>query len=85
VCGASREETCGEGIRAQGDGENPAPGSGTKARGCSNCGERVRSGIAVARAQGKRIGRPPRPVDAARVAELRARGWSLGFYRQIDK
>ncbi len=35
--------------------------------------ERVRSGIAVARAQGKRIGRPPRPVDAARVNELRHR------------
>lgn len=38
--------------------------------------ERVRSGIAVARAQGKRIGRPRRPVDAARVRELRALGWS---------
>jgi DNA invertase Pin-like site-specific DNA recombinase len=38
--------------------------------------ERVRSGIAVARAQGKRIGRPRRPVDAARVDELRAQGWS---------
>ena len=38
--------------------------------------ERVRSGIAVARAQGKRIGRPRQPVDAARVAELRAQGWS---------
>src|SRR5712692_5547079 len=38
--------------------------------------ERVRSGIALARAQGKRIGRPRQPVDAARVAELRAQGWS---------
>jgi len=38
--------------------------------------ERVRSGIAVARAQGKRIGRPRRSVDAARVNELRAQGWS---------
>ena len=38
--------------------------------------ERVRSGIAVARAQGKRIGRPRQPVDAVRVAELRTRGWS---------
>jgi len=38
--------------------------------------ERVRSGIAVARAQGKRIGRPRRPVDVARVNELRAQGWS---------
>jgi DNA invertase Pin-like site-specific DNA recombinase len=40
--------------------------------------ERVRSGLAVARAQGKRIGRPRVAVDAARVAELRAQGrsWS---------
>jgi DNA invertase Pin-like site-specific DNA recombinase len=38
--------------------------------------ERVRSGIAVARAQGKRIGRPRKDVDAGRVAELRAHGWS---------
>jgi len=40
--------------------------------------ERVRSGIAVARAQGKRIGRPRRQVDAVRVAERRAQGWSWG-------
>ena len=38
--------------------------------------ERVRSGLAVARAQGKRIGRPRVAVDAARVAELRAQGRS---------
>jgi DNA invertase Pin-like site-specific DNA recombinase len=38
--------------------------------------ERVRSGIAVARAQGKRIGRPRVSVDAAKVAELRAEGRS---------
>jgi DNA invertase Pin-like site-specific DNA recombinase len=38
--------------------------------------ERVRSGIAVDRAQGKRIGRPRRDVDTARVAELRSQGWS---------
>jgi DNA invertase Pin-like site-specific DNA recombinase len=38
--------------------------------------ERVRSGIALARAQGKRIGRPRTPVDAVRVAERRAQGWS---------
>jgi DNA invertase Pin-like site-specific DNA recombinase len=38
--------------------------------------DRVRSGIAVARAQGKVIGRPRRPVDANRVRELRALGWS---------
>src|SRR5437867_6927492 len=34
--------------------------------------ERVRSGLAVARAQGKQIGRPRQPVDTATVAELRA-------------
>jgi len=44
--------------------------------------ERVRSGIAVARAQGKRIGRPRRPVDAGRVRELRALGWS---WAQIER
>ncbi len=38
--------------------------------------ERVRSGIAAARAQGKRIGRPRRSVDVTRVRELRALGWS---------
>jgi DNA invertase Pin-like site-specific DNA recombinase len=38
--------------------------------------ERVRSGLALARAQGKRIGRPRRLVDAARVVELRRQGWS---------
>ena len=38
--------------------------------------ERVRSGLALARAQGKRIGRPPRPVDTARVNELPAQVWS---------
>src|SRR6266851_1243922 len=36
--------------------------------------ERVRSGIAAARAQGKRLGRPPRPVDAEKVAALRDQG-----------
>ena len=38
--------------------------------------ERVRSGIAVARAQGKCIGRPRRPVDLNKVRELRSLGWS---------
>lgn len=40
--------------------------------------QRVRSGIAFARARGKRIGRPRVAVDAARVALLRAQGrsWS---------
>jgi DNA invertase Pin-like site-specific DNA recombinase len=38
--------------------------------------DRVRSGLALARAQGKQIGRPRRPVDVVRVLELRAQGWS---------
>jgi DNA invertase Pin-like site-specific DNA recombinase len=38
--------------------------------------ERVRSGLAAARARGARIGRPRKPVDAAKVAELRAQGAS---------
>jgi len=38
--------------------------------------ERVRSGMAAARARGARIGRPRKPVDAAKVAELRAQGAS---------
>jgi hypothetical protein len=38
--------------------------------------ERVRAGVAVARAQGKRIGGPRKDVNAGRVAELRAEGWS---------
>jgi DNA invertase Pin-like site-specific DNA recombinase len=38
--------------------------------------ERVRSGLAVARAQGKRIGRPRKQVDVVRVRELRAEGRS---------
>jgi len=38
--------------------------------------ERVRSGIAVARSQGKRIGRPCRHMDTARILELRGQGWS---------
>ena len=36
--------------------------------------ERVRSGLAVARARGKRLGRPRRDVDADEVAALRAQG-----------
>jgi len=36
--------------------------------------ERVRSGLAVARARGKRLGRPRRDVDADKVAALRAQG-----------
>ncbi len=38
--------------------------------------ERVRSGLAVARARGKRLGRPPSAVDADKVAELCAQGAS---------
>ena len=38
--------------------------------------ERVRSGLAAARARGKRLGRPPSRVDADKVAELRAQGAS---------
>lgn len=38
--------------------------------------ERVRSGLAAARAQGKRIGRPRKPVDAAQISQLRAQGAS---------
>jgi DNA invertase Pin-like site-specific DNA recombinase len=39
--------------------------------------ERVRAGIAHARAQGKRIGRPPAAVDTAEVSKLRSQGMSL--------
>jgi DNA invertase Pin-like site-specific DNA recombinase len=38
--------------------------------------ERVRSGLAAARARGKRLGRPRRHVDVSRVAALRAEGRS---------
>lgn len=38
--------------------------------------ERVRSGLAAARARGKRLGRPQRTVDAERIAALRAQGLS---------
>lgn len=38
--------------------------------------ERVRSGLAAARARGKRIGRPRKIVDAAKVAQLRENGAS---------
>jgi hypothetical protein len=36
----------------------------------------LQSGGRGTRAQGKRIGRPRRPVDATKVRELRALGWS---------
>jgi len=38
--------------------------------------ERVRAGLRNARAKGKRLGRPRVPVDAARIASLRAHGRS---------
>lgn len=38
--------------------------------------DRVRSGLASAKAQGKKLGRPRVTVDAARVARLRASGAS---------
>jgi DNA invertase Pin-like site-specific DNA recombinase len=38
--------------------------------------ERVRSGLAVARARGKRLGRPRSRIDAEKVAELREQGHS---------
>jgi DNA invertase Pin-like site-specific DNA recombinase len=44
--------------------------------------ERVRSGIAAARARGKRLGRPRRKIDVCRVAALRAQGLS---WRQLAR
>jgi len=38
--------------------------------------DRVRSGLAAAKARGKRLGRPPTVVDPSRVATLRAQGRS---------
>jgi len=38
--------------------------------------ERVRSGLAAARARGKRIGRPRKSVDAAEIGRLRSQGAS---------
>ena len=44
--------------------------------------ERVRAGMARAKAEGKRIGRPPRHVDLERLGRLRAEGRSV---RQIAR
>jgi len=44
--------------------------------------ERVRAGMARARAEGKRIGRPIRPVDLQRLGRLRLEGHSI---RQIAR
>ena len=41
--------------------------------------DRVRSGLAAARARGTRLGRPTVPVDAPQVARLRAEGRSWRF------
>jgi DNA invertase Pin-like site-specific DNA recombinase len=38
--------------------------------------ERVRAGLRNARAKGKRLGRPRKPVDVAKIAELRTQGIS---------
>ncbi len=38
--------------------------------------ERVKAGLRNARAKGKRLGRPQKVVDAARIAQLRAQGLS---------
>jgi len=45
-------------------------------------GERVRAGLRNARAKGRRLGRPPKAVDFARVKVLRAQGAS---WRVIGK
>ena len=44
--------------------------------------ERVRSGIAAAKARGKRLGRPKTTVDTARIAVLRAQGLSWAAISQ---
>jgi DNA invertase Pin-like site-specific DNA recombinase len=41
--------------------------------------ERVKAGLRNARAKGKRLGRPPKPLDRAKIAALRAQG--LGWKR----
>jgi DNA invertase Pin-like site-specific DNA recombinase len=43
--------------------------------------ERVKAGLRNARAKGKRLGRPNKPVNAAQVAQLRAQGLT---WRAID-
>ena len=44
--------------------------------------DRVRSGLAAARAKGKQLGRPRRPMDVEQLEELRAQGAS---WRAISK
>ena len=45
--------------------------------------ERVRSGIAAAKAKGKRLGRPRAAVDASRVAILRSQGLSWAKIAEV--
>jgi DNA invertase Pin-like site-specific DNA recombinase len=40
----------------------------------SSIAERVKAGLQNARAKGKRLGRPPKDLDAKRIATLRAQG-----------
>jgi DNA invertase Pin-like site-specific DNA recombinase len=45
--------------------------------------DRVRSGLAAAKARGKRLGRPPAVVDPIRVATLRAEGHSWAEIAEV--
>ena len=45
--------------------------------------DRVRSGIAAARARGKRLGRPKATVDVSRIAALRAQGLSWAKISEV--
>ena len=45
--------------------------------------ERTKAGLRRAKAQGKRLGRPPISVDQARIADLRAQG--LGYRKIADE
>jgi DNA invertase Pin-like site-specific DNA recombinase len=47
--------------------------------------ERVRAGLRNARAKGKKLGRPRRRVDAAKVERLRASGHSLNAISKLLK
>lgn len=44
--------------------------------------ERIRAGLARAKASGKRLGRPPKDIDIGRVAQLRGQEWG---WRRIGK
>jgi DNA invertase Pin-like site-specific DNA recombinase len=45
--------------------------------------ERVNAGLHNARAQGKRLGRPPAVFDRQKVRELRAKGLSIRQIAQV--